>query len=496
VEGHFLWDLAGSGFWILLVIAGLLALILPGRNAKADAERIGLGRHVEALLVVSLIITLAIGTSTHVPVFIGPGGVIAVSLLGAVVPTILAIYFLVAAGWKRLWYSILPIALVSLAAYATSETVPDLGIIARPPYYFLPALIAAACALLVGWRSLHALPLAYTYGALGALIGADMLRIGWITGTPLTAASIGGADALDLVFLMGLWSAAFVAVPYAPRLLRMRPKDPRWTQIAQLARNGQVEEALEEAEAIVFDQLDKWRQEHGFDGLDEETVLHESTAHPVLLRLNVLRENPHPWDRKAVRQILEDLAGLERRLKRPYLPNVAPTSDRTLAGLIDLVPLVFVVIVAVVTAMNLPLTPRPGEAEELFLQRRFLAGAILVLWSAIAFHVLYPFFAEWFSGGRTLGKLVMRLQVRSRDGGTPNGWDYFIRNLTRLVDMLLLYLLPLVSPPETGRERLGDHFAQTYVAKIIPNIQSETTDETTMPPSAAQWSLETTRPPR
>lgn len=494
MEGHFLWDIAGSGLWILFLIMGFLALVLPGRFLPAPARRVGLGRHVEALLLVSLIITFALGTVTHVPVFVGPGGVVAVSLLGAVVPTILGVYFLLASGWRRFLVSLVPLAVVSVAAFMTSQPVADLGIIARPPYYFIPAVLAAAGALIVGWRSLHAIPLGYAYGSLGALIGADFMRIDWILGTPLTAASIGGADALDLVFLMGMWSAGLAAIPFAPRLLRANRKNDPWTEVAALAHERKGEAALDLAEKITRTRLDRWARERGYEQLDQDTLSHLSTARPVFDSVARLRSSPRPWEPGALKEVLENLSGLDKRLQVPALDDIAPRGERFLAGLIDLLPVLLVAGLAFMGAILMPLEPMPTEDPEMFEIRRFLAGGILVLWSTFAAHVLYPFFAEWFSNGRTLGKAALGLQVRRRDGGRPSGWDLFVRNLTRLLDVLLLYMVPFLSSREGGRQRLGDYFADTYVIKkSVTSIQAETADPTMMPPSAGQWSTETNR---
>ncbi len=497
MEGHYLWDVAGSGFRVLLLMIGFLALVIPGRFMALEAERVGLGRHVEALLLVSFVITLAVGTSAHVPVFVGPGGVVAVSLLGAVVPVILAVYFLVAAGYKRMLLSLVPLALVSLATFITSETVPEMGIVSRPPFYFLPALVGAGGALLVGWRSLHAIPLAYAYGALGALIGADLLRIQWIIETPLTAASIGGADANDLVFLMGLWSAALAALPFAPRFLRLHRTDAAWLEVARLAHGRDGERALARAEEIVRGSLERWSRARALEDERGLVVLHQSTAGPVLQQLHDLRSSPRPWDPDRVRRVLENLAGLDRRLKEPVARDVAGRQDRLLAGLIDLVPVLVVGVLATVTAFFLPIEQGVDESEQAFSNRYFTAGMILVVWSTVATHVLYPFFSEWLTRGRTLGKALMGLQVRGRGGTTPTGWSFFVRNLTRLLDILLLYVIPFVAPPEKGRQRLGDYFAQTYVAKkMTASIQDETTKETPMPTSAGHSSHVVARPPR
>lgn len=502
VEGHILWDIAGFGLWILLVLIGFFALVLPGRFQPAEASRFGLGRHVEALLLVSILITFALGTRVfgfggNVPVFVGSGGVVAVSIMGALVPVVLAIHFLVAAGIPRMLVSVVPLLVVSLAAFFTTATDPQVGIFARAPYFFLPALLAAAGGLLVGWGSLRALPLSYAYGSLGGLIGADMLRIDWIVGTPLTAASIGGADAMDLVFLMGLWSAAFASVPFAPRLLRMHYKGDPWRHVASLAHERRHEAALAKAQALVEADLQRWAAARGVEEHPREAVLHRSGARPVLEQAQALWDTPQPWEPAALRQVLENLRGLARRLRAPALLDTAPLSKRVLAGLVDSVPVFVVAGLAMVVAFQVTLEPLVGESEQATAGRQLVFGVILVVWSAIATHLLYPFVSEWVFRGRTLGKMLFDLQVRRLDGSVPSGWDCFVRNLARLLDLMLLYLIPLFSEKDEGHARLGDYFAGTYVAvNMTTSIQAETNVPSPMPVSEDQWSLETTRPPR
>jgi uncharacterized RDD family membrane protein YckC len=68
--------------------------------------------------------------------------------------------------------------------------------------------------------------------------------------------------------------------------------------------------------------------------------------------------------------------------------------------------------------------------------------------------------------GATIGKMALGLCVVRRDG-SPIGWsEALIRNLLRLVDMLLLYLVGAMfiwnSP---YAQRLGDRIAQTVVVQ-------------------------------
>ena len=73
--------------------------------------------------------------------------------------------------------------------------------------------------------------------------------------------------------------------------------------------------------------------------------------------------------------------------------------------------------------------------------------------------------------GRTVGKLLLGLQVVDRDGGRPSVWAAGIRTVLRVVDWLpLLYLVGFVVTLVTGtrRQRVGDLAAKTSVARALP----------------------------
>ncbi len=78
---------------------------------------------------------------------------------------------------------------------------------------------------------------------------------------------------------------------------------------------------------------------------------------------------------------------------------------------------------------------------------------------------LYYWLLEAFLGG-TLGKLVLGMRVRMEDGSPCTISASLIRNLLRLVDGLLFYLVGAIfvwtSP---SKQRLGDRLAKTVVIK-------------------------------
>ena len=138
-----------------------------------------------------------------------PGTVIAVNIGGAVIPTLMSIFLLIA---RRLWVKgIIATAIVALILHLLAHPVRGVGI--AVPVYF-PALTAAIVALLLLRKA--AAPLAYIAGSMGALIGADLTNLDKVRGLGAPIASIGGAGTFDGIFLTGIL-AVLLASLYHPR---------------------------------------------------------------------------------------------------------------------------------------------------------------------------------------------------------------------------------------------------------------------------------------
>ena len=123
--------------------------------------------------------------------------VLAINLGGAIVPCLLSLYLLTQAqSWLRV---LLATAVVAAVTHRLARPVEGLGI-AVP--LLIPPLCAALVALLL---SPEQAPLtAYISGAMGTLIGADILNLHRITGLRAPLASIGGAGTFDGVFMTGI----------------------------------------------------------------------------------------------------------------------------------------------------------------------------------------------------------------------------------------------------------------------------------------------------
>jgi len=138
-----------------------------------------------------------------------PGTVIAVNVGGAVIPTLMSLYLLVA---RQMWVKgLIAMAIVAVVLHWLANPVPGVGI-AVP--VFLPALITAVVAWILSRE--NAAPLAYVAGSMGTLIGADLTNLDKVRGLGAPVASIGGAGTFDGIFLTGIL-AVLLAGLYHPR---------------------------------------------------------------------------------------------------------------------------------------------------------------------------------------------------------------------------------------------------------------------------------------
>lgn len=183
---------------------------LPGEQVMSGREISFYGMHYVAPIVVDW-----------------PGTIIAVNVGGALIPTFVSLYLIFK---NSLWVeSLVTVVIVAAICHAYAHPVPGLGI-AVPQ--FVPSVSAAGAALLLFRRK--AAPLAYVSGAMGTLIGADLLNLGKIAGLHAPVASIGGAGTFDGIFLSGILAVLIASLfvrpdevgPDRPEAQASPPKNP------------------------------------------------------------------------------------------------------------------------------------------------------------------------------------------------------------------------------------------------------------------------------
>jgi uncharacterized RDD family membrane protein YckC/uncharacterized membrane protein len=156
---------------------------------------------------------------------------------------------------------------VLFVTFASSTAIPGVGIEELFPVYLLGPLAAGAVAAVVAeWvfpgAEGFALPVAFTAGTFGVLVGADVLRQPplYAAGTPPGLYAIGGAGVLDLVYLSGLLAFAGAWVVHRALGRGYTPigvplAEPTPTPVGRLGRSfragldGHIDEALFSAAA-------------------------------------------------------------------------------------------------------------------------------------------------------------------------------------------------------------------------------------------------------
>jgi len=141
----------------------------------------------------------------------------------------------------------------------------------------------------------------------------------------------------------------------------------------------------------------------------------------------------------------ESILGLDNiRLELP----VAGLGSRSLAAFVDYLGFAIVSLAWILGALFLAGLVGPQWAPVFV-----IAGLFLLDWGYFAVQ-------EIATGGRTLGKRVVKLRVVTAEGGTPGAGPLLIRNLVRSLDIFFGPILMVIDPLS---RRLGDRLAGTLV---------------------------------
>ncbi len=120
-----------------------------------------------------------------------------------------------------------------------------------------------------------------------------------------------------------------------------------------------------------------------------------------------------------------------------------------------------------------------GSGEDIENTTSGLSLLLNCLWT-IAFFAYYILLEG--NSGQTLGKKVVKIKVVKEDGSPITMGDSVIRNLLRIVDGLVFYLVGAIlvwSNP--AKQRLGDKLAKTKVISVGPGSAQDPIDEPPLP---------------
>ncbi|MBE3582424.1 MAG: DUF1614 domain-containing protein [Thermoanaerobacteraceae bacterium] len=126
--------------------------------------------------------------------------VVCINVGGAVIPVLFSLYLL--STRAPFGATCLATLIVTAVTKAMARVVPGAGITLPT---FIPPVVAALAAILIA--PYNAPPVAYVAGALGTLLGADILNLGAIRRLKAQVVSIVGAGVFDGIFLVALAAA-------------------------------------------------------------------------------------------------------------------------------------------------------------------------------------------------------------------------------------------------------------------------------------------------
>ncbi|NLA37999.1 MAG: DUF1614 domain-containing protein [Methanomicrobiales archaeon] len=200
---------------VLIPVLVIFSFLLISEEAF---ESIGFGFYQAVLVTAGALI----GSLINIPMIPIGEVIIAVNVGGAVIPLFVTLGMVVRRRIS-LPKALAAIAIVSIVAYTFATPTPGIGI--TMPFYVSP-LAGAAVGLLLARGCQTAPGLAYAGGAMGTLIGADILNLASpavltaLAGGKTTLLAIGGAGIFDGIFITGVFSVLLAG--YAGRRLRER----------------------------------------------------------------------------------------------------------------------------------------------------------------------------------------------------------------------------------------------------------------------------------
>jgi uncharacterized RDD family membrane protein YckC len=145
---------------------------------------------------------------------------------------------------------------------------------------------------------------------------------------------------------------------------------------------------------------------------------------------------------------------------------LAPPGRRLVAGLIDAAPLLAAAAVAALRKQQMD--DPAGAWDDTIVRAALISG--------VAFYFAHTTVTELLLG-RTVGKLICGLRVVGLDGERPGPGPLVVRNLLRIIDVLIAFfplVLVLYSPL---RQRAGDVAAGTLVVLSKAGAEAEAVDE-------------------
>ncbi|MFW5928698.1 MAG: RDD family protein, partial [Thermoplasmatota archaeon] len=343
--------------------------------------------------------------------------------------------------------------------------------------FLVPSLLALFIAVLIGWFTdedkYHQIPYTYTFAVLGNLIGADIVRIPLLVKEGIMG-SIGGAGAMDLVYLSGLISSLpLIFLYYWSEPLKQ--KKDLISRSRDRIDNGEYKKSHRLIYKAVKKDLDKARKLieyissnpfHDVNESKDTEVLKYLNFHPYVIFDFISFKNRKKFGSKE--QAEKDfITGrlIKNGIKKYMDERINKLSYRIMAYIIDLIIIIIPIFLILYYLLQQGIIGIEIVSGTPTFKGRTVLFAILSL--SISIQFLYFTILEWFLGG-SLGKLLLGLRVMDDDFEKLSFIQSAARNAGRYADiMLFFYIISIVLIFHSSEDkRIGDHIAGSRVVKI------------------------------
>lgn len=440
-----------------VLAAGLFIFYMHKRNFL---EKTGFGKaEVGMILVGSLF-----GMIADIPLIVSDESLLNINVGGGLIPVIVA-GSLVYKKKINLYTLALATGIVSAVAFLITDFRPSMGIVAEFPQFLLPSFLGIVFAFVFEREAEMRIPFAYTAAVMGNLIGADLVRIPMLVDEGVLG-SIGGAGAMDLVYLSGL----IAAVPLIAFYYNSYPDGVHGSLLddsINFMRDGRFIKSVISSQKAVDRNIKKgWNlmKMRGDMALGQrfspEMVMSYLGFHKYAIEdYKTMNRRGYRPTKKDAHKVFVTARFLTASINEKLNKYFHSLSKRIIAYLIDLL-LIFVPFVLILIFVFL----RNTIITDMIQSYSYLL-AIFSLMISIQF--IYFTLLEW-KFGASLGKKLMGLKVVSDDMEAITFVQSAARNTARYADIILyFYIFSIVLMVSGGKnKRIGDYVAGTKVVKI------------------------------
>jgi len=389
---------------------------------------------------------------------------------------------------------IVGVLLVAFISYRVTRIVPGMGIGAEFPDFLLPMVVTSIYSGLYAiWKGKDKiLPMSFTIGCLGTLIGADLIRIPYLISTMEMGGAIGGARTFDLVLVSPLASFTFSFLLIyllsgfsRKRLLRglknepenVGPDDKLWISFYSSGyeelKKGKHRNAVD---LSLWAVREKMRIVAGLRGYFGPIFQKKNISNMIFGHLRPV-EDYHTLDRYSRKKDITAKEAynsmLTSQLLLELLENrrkniLAALPQRIGAYFIDQVFILFISgIILGLWVMPLTLSEKVvGENGLVIPPYIYYMIFFYSIWAALQLPYFYFFELYW---KKTPGKKLLGIEVMEVGREKPSMEAVLARNIGRYFDLVAgLFVFSLIFMVfSRNRQRIGDLLADTVVVRKL-----------------------------